>query len=372
MKPTQTPRTTRQQSFFHRLEIWIKQHKRASLAIAGGIVLVLGAGGACLAYLLTKPAPVAPVAAAPAPKPKPKPKPKYYAPLTGSEVADEVTAKKAITAIMIENSPSARPQSGMQAAEITYEAIAEGGITRFLNLYQQNKPGLIGPVRSLRPYYVDWLAPWQASVAHVGGSKRALDEVRNGTYRDIDQFFNGGSYWRARDRYAPHNVYTSFEKLDALNTAKGFVESNPPAIVRGDVKKSEAPNATSINVKMSGPLYNSAWQYNATANNYQRQQGGAAHTDREAGQITADVVVVLRMTMNHVQEDGRRENYNSTGEGSAVVFQGGTATEVTWQKTATKEQLRFVGADGKPFALARGKLWVSAIPANIGGNVSWQ
>ena len=101
---------------------------------------------------------------------------------------------KPVTAIMIENSPDARPHSGLKQAEVVYEAIAEGGITRFLTLFQQHKPQLIGPVRSLRMYYVDWLAPYQASVAHVGGSHASLQEIRNGKYRDIDQFFNGSSY----------------------------------------------------------------------------------------------------------------------------------------------------------------------------------
>ena len=75
-------------------------------------------------------------------------------------------------------------------AEVVYEAIAEGGITRFEAFYQQNKPQLIGPVRSVRPYYIDWAVPYQPSFAHVGGSAVALKEIRNGKYRDLDQFFN--------------------------------------------------------------------------------------------------------------------------------------------------------------------------------------
>lgn len=375
MNNINTPRTIAKQSLQHRITLWVKTHKKATIAIAATLATLLIAGGVYLALFAKQPAApaTAPVAQKPKPKPKPAPPPpKFYAPLTGLQVADAATAKKPITAIMIENSPSARPQSGMQAAEITYEAIAEGGITRFLNLYQQNKPGLIGPVRSLRPYYVDWLAPWQASVAHVGGSKRSLDEIRNGKYRDIDQFFNGGSYWRSRDRYAPHNVYTNFERLDALNASKGYTSSEPPAIVRDDIKKAETPAATNITVTMSSRWYNSVWLYDAASNSYHRQQAGAPHVDREAGQITADVVVVLRMNMNLVWEDGWRENYNSSGEGSAVVFQGGSVTEVVWRKPTTAEQLTFVTTDGKPFPLARGKLWVSAIPANQRGTVTWQ
>lgn len=378
MQPTPTPpnqtRTNSKKSLWRKLRHWVINHKKLSILL-GVIFIVSLASSITLAFILNQPKPVE----EPTPQPKvtqkkPAPPPvKYYAPLTGNEVADEATTKRAITAIMIENSPSARPQSGMQQAEITYEAIAEGGITRFLNLYQQNKPGLIGPVRSLRPYYVDWLAPWQASVAHVGGSKRALDEVRNGHYRDIDQFFNPNTYWRSTDRYAPHNVYTNFEKIDALNSAKGWIESAPPAIKRATSRvKSESPNATNISVTMSGPTYNSAWLYDANSNNYHRHQAGAPHIDRENGQITADVVVVLKMQMNLVWEDGYRENYNSSGEGVATVFQNGTVQEVTWRKPATGTQISFIGADGKEFLLAPGKLWISAIPVNKGGGVSWQ
>lgn len=364
-------------SFILKLREWVLNHRKLSISICVVLVVALVSGGVTLAIILNKPkietkSITKSVVKKPKTKPTPTPK-KYYAPLTGREVPDEASTKRAITAIMIENSPAARPQSGLQGAEITYEAIAEGGITRFLNLYQQSKPGLIGPVRSLRPYYVDWLAPWQASVAHVGGSKRSLDEIRNGKYRDIDQFFNGGSYWRSTDRWAPHNVYTNFEKLDALNSAKGYIESTPPAIKRAPTSaKSPKPNATNISVTMSGATYNSSWIYNPEANNYQRSQAGAPHLDREAGQITSDIVVILKMQMNLVQEDGWRENYNSSGEGTAIIFQNGTVHEVTWRKPATADQLSFIGADGKDFLLSPGKLWISAVPANKNGGVTWQ
>ena len=371
--PKQTPDIKAKKSPFKKVKLWILAHKKFSIIM--GVILVLGlAGGGVAAYVLSQPMPEPEsITITQKPKEKPaEPPKKYYAPLTGLEVPDEATSKRAITAIMIENSPSARPQSGMQEAEVTYEAIAEGGITRFLNLYQQNKPGLIGPVRSLRPYYVDWLSPWQASVAHVGGSKRALDEVRSGKYRDIDQFFNPGAYWRSTDRYAPHNVYTNFEKLDALNAEKGYKESTVQGIKRLPKREKVAtPNATNINVAMSWPIYNSNWIYNADANNYQRHQAGAPHVDREMGQIIADVIVVLKMQMDLTQEDGLRENYNSSGEGAATVFQNGTVYEVTWRKPTNGDQLSFIGKDGKEFLLAPGKLWISAVPANKGGGVSW-
>ena len=105
---------------------------------------------------------------------KRKPAPvKYYSPLTGLPVADEAATKLPVTGIMIENSPESRPQSGLKNAGVVYEAVAEGGITRFMALYQGAKPALIGPVLSLRIYYLNWAAAYQASIAHVGSSPNA-------------------------------------------------------------------------------------------------------------------------------------------------------------------------------------------------------
>jgi hypothetical protein len=295
----------------------------------------------------------------------------YYSPLTGDKVADEAATKQAVTAIIIENSPDARPQSGLKQSGVVYEAIAEGGITRFLTLHQQDKPQLIGPVRSLRPYYVDWLAPYNASVAHVGGSAVALAEIRNGSYRDIDQFFNGGSYWRSTDRYAPHNVYTSFERLDALNASKGYTTSSFTGFSRVDGKPAEVPTATSISIGISGPLYNSTYAYDKASNTYLRSQAGEPHLDREDGQIAPSVVIALKVDMSRIFEDGYRENITTIGSGGAVIFQNGVAQEVTWHKPDRNTGITFTDAEGKDVPLVRGQTWIAAVP-NGTGSVTWQ
>lgn len=354
---------------FSRLRDWVDAHRILSLSIAGVILIAIAVGTA--AFLMAQ-NPVTDIAPSkPSVAKKEAPKPVFYAPLTGLEVADEAATTTPVTAIMIENSPDARPQSGIKNSSVVYEAIAEGGITRFLVLYQQEKPQLVGPVRSLRMYYVDWLAPYNASVAHVGGSAAALAEVRNGNYRDIDQFFNAASYWRAGDRYAPHNVYTSFERLDALNTAKGYTNSKPLIFARHDSRAAATPTATSISVTMSGALYNSSYTYDATNNYYLRSQGGAPHLDREEGQITPRVVIIIKSPMQLVQEDGWRQQYQTTGTGSATIFQDGTVQEVTWHKADRASQYRFTDAEGKEVVLARGQTWISVVPAGTGG-VSWQ
>lgn len=364
--PTPAPYSPpKNQKRFDRLKQWAKRNK-SKLLFSTALAVIIGTGGALFAMLYLYENPTFTVSSA-----VPKPKPVYYSPLTGVAVKDEAATKLAVTAIMLENSPDSRPQSGLKEAGIVYEAIAEAGITRFLALYQESKPQLIGPVRSLRPYYLEWAAPYDASIAHIGGSKRALDEVRNGSYRDIDQFFNSQAYWRSTDRYAPHNVYTSFERLDTLNREKGYTSSKFTGFPRTKKDQpSKAPDAKSITVDMSSATYNSSYTYNAKSNDYTRLQDGTAHTDREKGPITPKVVVVIKVAMHYAMEDGYREQINTTGSGEAFVFQNGIVQKGTWKKAGVKDQLQFLDQAGKPIDLNRGQTWISAIPAENG--VSWQ
>lgn len=355
------------QSRLQRLRDFINRHRIATMCICG--VILIAIGGA-VAFVLTYRAPVAsnnyttPV--------QKKPVEKYYSHLNGIEVTSKADLSKPVTAIMIENSPDARPHSGLKQAEVVYEAIAEGGITRFLTLFQQHKPQLIGPVRSLRMYYVDWLAPYQASVAHVGGSHASLQEIRGGKYRDIDQFFNGGSYWRANDRRPPHNVYTSFEKLDVLNAGKGYKSSQFTSFTRTDGKASDKPNAVSIDINFSSSWYNTHYDYDKASNTYLRSIGGQASNDREEGRLAPSVVIALHVNETTVMEDGWRQSIVTNGTGTATVFQNGTAAECTWRKNDRFSPLELIDAAGKPVALNRGQTWIAAVPNSGGGGVSWQ
>lgn len=352
-----------------RLYEWVLKHRKISL-IVGGVVILCASGVTTFLILSHRPTPVAkPPVVKPIIKPQPTPV-KYYSPLTGALVASEVAAKIPVTAIMIENSPNARPQSGLKDSGVVFEAIAEGGITRFLVIYQQEKPQLIGPVRSLRLYDIDWLAAFDTSIGHVGGSANALTEIRNGSYRDIDQFFNSGSYWRSTDRYAPHNVYTSFAKLDALNVAKGYTTSTFTGFSRVDGAASNTPNATNINIEISSYLYNNTYAYDKATNTYARSQAGAPHLDRESGQIAPSVVVAMRVDETSIFEDGYRESIVTIGSGNAVIFQNGLAINATWHKSSKTAQITFTDAAGADIPLVRGQTWIAAVP-NTNGDVTW-
>jgi hypothetical protein len=351
---------------FASLKYWIATHRPQTIA-GVGVLLLLLAGGITYA-ILSQPLPkvdTKPIAT------KPRPKPTYYAPLTGLKIDSEADRTKPVTAAIIENSPDARPQSGLKESEVAYEAVAEGGITRFLILYQQNKPTLLGPIRSVRPYYVDWVVPYNASVAHVGGSAAALKEIRNGNYRDIDQFFNAGTYWRASDRYAPHNVYTNFERLDALNAAKGYTKSEPKEFAREDVKSSPTLDAANIQVHISSATYDSSYVYDSTNKYYIRSQAGAPHEDREKGTITPKVIVVLNTEESTVMEETKRESIQSTGTGKVHIFQAGTVRAGIWHRATRDDQFSFTDDAGAEIKLDRGQTWITAIPNNR-GSVTWQ
>lgn len=285
-------------------------------------------------------------------------------PLTGMQVAPEL-AKRTVTAIMIENSPDARPQSGIQDAGVIFEAIAEGGITRFLTLYQESRPTYIGPVRSLRPYYIDWASSFDAPIAHIGGSSDALSQIRSGG-KDLDQFFNANSYWRESSRPAPHNVYTNFDKLDALNSAKGYTSSKFTSWIRKSDKALAVPTAKTLNINVSSSLYNVHYDYDSTSNSYLRSEGGAPHkavtspADVTGQQLHPKVVIALIMSYG-IASDGQHSVYNTYGSGIAYVFQDGGVTQGTWSKADRPGQFSFVDANNVPIKLDTGQTWVSVI-----------
>lgn len=340
--------------------------RREKVYFYSALALILLVGGGLLWWLNTQPL-VGPSSSQTVTK---KPAVKYFSPLTGLEIADEAAAKKPVIAVMIENSPDARPQSGLAEAEIVFEAVAEGGITRFIALYQNASPSLIGPVRSLRPYFAEWATGFDPAVAHVGGSPEALSMIRSGNYGvDMDQFFNAGSFWRSSDRVAPHNVYTSSEKLRELSASKGKTSSNVTFSPRVDGKKVDAPNASSISVPISAPLFNVAYDYDSTSNSYNRKLAGVAHVDREKGQLTPKVVIIMKTSIS-TAADGSHQNIATTGSGQAYIFQNGTVIEATWSKGSAKEQLLFKDADGKEVPLVRGQTWITTVAKDR--NVTWQ
>ncbi|HEX8182116.1 MAG TPA: DUF3048 domain-containing protein [Candidatus Saccharimonadales bacterium] len=356
---------------------WDVSKKKILLASVVALLLIGGSSG----YALTRdqPAPAKPVAKAKVVvKPAPKP---ITSPLTGMPVIPSQQTLPVI-GVMVENSPNARPQSGLKDAGVVYEAIAEAGITRFLALFQESHPGNVGPIRSARPYYLDWALAFDASYAHVGGSPDALQRIKDLGVRDLDQFFNPAAYRRITTRFAPHNVYTSIDDLTNLSKAKGYETSTftgfarkaeqpykpaastttPPTPSAPSKPAAEARTAANtIDLGISGPYYNAQYAYDAATNSYKRNMAGTPHMDADSNtQLAPKVVIALAMQYG-LMADGYHSAYTTQGSGKMYVFQDGTVTTGTWTKGDPKSQFEFKDDAGKVIALNPGQTWLSVV-----------
>ncbi len=357
-----TIKRTRKFDFSGMKEKFLKKPTKKRLLIVAGAslgLLVLGVGAL---YLFgPKPAEIGPEPTVESTYVAPVPT-TMASPLTGV-IVEKALAERPVTGIMVENSVDARPQSGLTDAGIVFEAIAEGGITRFLTLFQEAQPTNVGPIRSARPYYVEWAAGFGSRYLHSGGSGEALALIRSLGVKDIDH----GAYGeriasRVSSRYAPHNVYTSMERIDALGTELGFTSSEFTPFARKEDVKAELPTASTINFDISGQNYNTKYSYDATSNSYLRNMAGLPHTDENNGKQIQPKVVIALITTYSIHSDKIHSVYKTTGSGSAIVFQDGIATTGTWKKDSQTSSLGFFNVDGTPLLLNAGQTWITAIP----------
>lgn len=337
---------------------WIKARTKKQWIIFG-IAAVLLIGGGIAVYLLTKSAPPVKPNITVKKAPPPPPPTTEAANLTGLQVGFDVN-KRPVTAVMIENSLDARPQSGIDQAGVVFEAVAEGGITRFMALFQDTDPGYIGPVRSVRPYYLTWATGFDAAIAHAGGSAEALANIKSWGVKDLNH--DAAHFYRVNNRYAPHNLYTDITKLRDYAAQKGFGESKYTGFLRKAEAPSKTPTAKAMQFTISSSSFNPSFAYDPADNSYARSQAGAPHmTIDGAGaqaQIKPKVVVALVVPQG---KQGIYTTYATTGTGSAYIFQDGVVTEVTWAKADRNTNITFTDAAGKAVKLNPGKTWISIV-----------
>lgn len=336
---------------------WPPGKKEAIVAATLLLVVLLGIGS-MVWFSSDSRAPFATVKKAKSAPPKPTTVPSN---LTGLQVKPEIN-QRPVTGVMIENSLPSRPQTGIIEAGVVFEAIAEAGITRFLTLYQDNAPTDLGPIRSARPYFVQWNLAFDAGYAHVGGSPDALAMIRDTGTRDLDQFANPGSYRRISGRPAPHNMYSSMQALNQLEASKGFNTSTYKGFVRKDKETpNPQPNARSIDFAISGASFNVHYDYVAGSNSYNRVMGGAPHVDGASGQQISPKVVVALFVPYGLAADRYHSNYAVVGTGSALIFQDGMVYAGNWSKPSAKDQITFTDPGGKPLKLNPGQTWLTAL-----------
>lgn len=354
------PKQNKLQALWHKFQKLDRNKKIVIVSVITGLLVVIG--GLFWYYVLRAEPLPPPPPPPPVVKQEEPPKPTTVpSPLTGVQVKPEL-AKLPVTGVMIENSPDARPQSGLYDAGVVFEAIAEGGITRFLALFQETKPERIGPVRSVRPYYLDFLKPFDAPIAHAGGSGQALAEVHSQGFKDLEAFQNPNYYERIGTRYAPHNLYTGRSRLLELQKSKGWNTSKFTGFTRKEEKKSTTPTAKSIDFEISGFLYNPHFDYVAKNNSYTRSMAGTPHMD-EATRKQINPKVVIALVMSHSYA-GIYSVYGVTGSGEAYVFQDGNVTKGTWIKKDRASQFKFQDSNKEVLGLNPGQTWISIVSSS--------
>ncbi|MFH1078584.1 MAG: DUF3048 domain-containing protein [Patescibacteria group bacterium] len=265
-------------------------------------------------------------------------------------------------AVMVENAPEARPLMGPADANLVVEAPVEGGITRLMLVFDATSTAdQIGPVRSARPYYVEFASALDAVYAHCGGSSDALALIRKTVgFRDLDEFANGNRFWRSSKRSAPHNIYTSMEELRAASDSKEWNDGtviapwryvNPEdAIETGDV--------TDVRVPYGG-TFTATWSYDAATDAYTRSQAGSVQHDADGTVVTSMNVIIL-LTEERVLDAVGRLKVRTTGSGKAWLFRDGKRFDVTWHRTEGS-WLRFETTDGNDAMFRPGKTWISVV-----------
>lgn len=306
-------------------------------------------------------------------------------------------------AVMIENAPDARPQSGLSSADVVYEIVAEGGVTRFMTIHYcgvQAFDTTLAPVRSARTYFLDYASGYNFPLyTHVGGANlpgptNALGQISDYGWvgeNNLNQFSIGfPTFVRDYNRVpgkqiaTEHTMVTTTEKLWAVAESRGWTNtpptrlSNSRTIPQGpwqDNFKSwtfqdQAPTPGSVS-RVSYDFwsgynqYSVAWEYDSQSNSFLRIMAGEPHTDLETGeQIAAANVVVLLTTEKGPLNELKHMMYDTLGTGKALIFQNGDVVEATWSKKTRTSELEFLTDRGRPVEMARGLTWISVLNKN--------
>lgn len=314
-------------------------------------------------------------------------------PLNGvyhTDKAKESWEKKRPLAVMIENHTEARPQSGLSSADVVYEVVAEGGITRLMALFYCNLGDFqVGPIRSARTYFLDWLGEYDALYAHVGGANApgpadALGQIIRYRVKDLNQFSIGfPTFWRDYQRLGhpvatEHTMYSTTQKLWDIGAKRGWrnvdVAGNKwdqnfvswkfrdpsAALVTSDA------NEINVNFWQEHGDYEVKWSYNKDCDCYKRKNGGTDHMDLDNNRQLETKNIVIQFARESNANDGYPGNvhllYKTTGLGKALFFMDGKVIEGTWNKTSRLARSKYLDSKGNEVQFARGVIWIETVP----------
>jgi len=319
-----------------------------------------------------------------------------------SKAERQIWEKRRPLTVMIENHQESRPQSGLSKADVMYEAVAEGGITRFLAVFYCGAVAeevTIGPVRSARTYFMDFASEYgdYPLYAHVGGANKpgpanALGQISDYGWldkgNDLNQFSLGFPvFWRDYERIGhpvatEHTMYSTSEKLWEVAQKRGLTNVDEEGNQwdadfiqwqfkdeakldgRGDVNKIE------FSFWKNNPEYTVRWEYQKDSNHYLRFNGGQPQKDlNNDSQLQAKTVIIQFMKEKGPIDEIKHMLYTTTGKGQALIFEDGQVIEGTWTKDKRQSRTKFTNSSGKEISLNRGPIWIEIVP--VGNEVQY-
>lgn len=298
-------------------------------------------------------------------------------PITGVPIADELHDQP-LMMVKIENTPQARPQTGLDFADIVIEEVVEFGITRFMVLFHSELPEIAGPVRSARPVDVDLITSFGRSIFAYSGARAEVQAMLAPTpVLRMSDDAGSASFFRDTVRRAPHNLYTRPAELLESTAIRqpdpvpdiGWVFSDEPpageaACPAGATACTNPGEAVSINMSST---YITGWDYDAAEGVYRRLQNGQPFVTSEGGQVgipsereIGAANVIILGTRHYIGESGYPETDATTTEAGerAIVLRDGNWYEVTWRKPTAGDHIQLLTADGQPFPLKPGPSWI--------------
>ncbi|WP_370452260.1 DUF3048 domain-containing protein [Cohnella sp. AR92] len=286
----------------------------------------------------------------------------FLAPLTG--LPSEQTVTKRPLTVMINNFAAARPQSGLSQADTVWEVLAEGGITRLVAVFQSKEfTDPIGPIRSIRPYLIDIGESYGGVLVHAGASNDALAILQHSGKADLDEINNAGAYfYREKSRKAPHNLYSTLEKLREGAAKHKYKETVdvPQLTFSTQPDVAAAAPASQIEVKFQLSDYKVSYQFDPGTGLYARSINGQPHVDLNNGQqLTAANLVVLS-TKHRAYDDYGRLDIDLNSGGKAVLFQQGYVIDCSWERT--KGDIIRLTKDGKELPFVPGVTYYHIVP----------
>jgi hypothetical protein len=268
--------------------------------------------------------------------------PQYIWPLTGMTAAAPIYNRPFM--VMVNNAPQARPQSGLSYADVLYEILAEGEITRLVALYQSKHwDGPIGPIRSIRPYYIDLGKMMDAVPVHAGGSPDAYAQLSEQKAEHMDEITNAGRFfWREPSRKAPHNLYTNLENLENGMKKMGIREDSKAVQAQSTFVAEETgkpeERMTQIRITFLLSSYVVSYHYDPERRQYKRFIDEAPHVDMSNNeQLTATNLVVIEAEHVVLDSEGRRD-VKLVGSGKGYLFQRDRVQSVRWERSDVQDR----------------------------------